>query len=87
MRAVVAHSMGGQGEGGPLPLPKARPRDLARTLPGDEAVVDALTDRRTGPRLGGGDLGLDVPDLVGPPCRSPSRSAASTIPSTPPPSV
>jgi pimeloyl-ACP methyl ester carboxylesterase len=30
------------------------------------AVVDALTDRRTGPWLGAGDIGLDLPDLVEP---------------------
>jgi pimeloyl-ACP methyl ester carboxylesterase len=30
------------------------------------AVVDALTDRRTGPWLGAGEIGLDVPDLVEP---------------------
>jgi pimeloyl-ACP methyl ester carboxylesterase len=30
------------------------------------AVVDALTDRRTGPWLGAGEIGLDVPDLVQP---------------------
>jgi pimeloyl-ACP methyl ester carboxylesterase len=30
------------------------------------AVVDALTDRRTGPWLGAGEIGLDLPDLVEP---------------------
>lgn len=30
------------------------------------AVADALTDRRTGPWLGAGDIGLDLPDLVEP---------------------
>jgi pimeloyl-ACP methyl ester carboxylesterase len=30
------------------------------------AVIDALTDRRTGPWLGAGEIGLDVPDLVEP---------------------
>jgi hypothetical protein len=39
---------------------------IARSDEAVIAVVDALTDRRTGPWLGAGDLGLDVPDLVEP---------------------
>jgi pimeloyl-ACP methyl ester carboxylesterase len=39
---------------------------IARSDEAVIAVVDALTDRRTGPWLGAGNLGLDVPDLVAP---------------------
>jgi hypothetical protein len=39
---------------------------IARSDEAVIAVVDALTDRRTGPWLGAGDLGLDLPDVVEP---------------------
>ncbi|WP_436535218.1 lipase family alpha/beta hydrolase [Actinoplanes sp. HUAS TT8] len=39
---------------------------IARSNEAIIAVADVLTDRRTGPWLGAGDLGLDLPDLVRP---------------------